>query len=69
MDRIRSPKEMEASLAAVNSLKLDGLVIIGGTYSNTDAAHLAEFFAAKGSSCRVVGVPVTIDGDVHNGFV
>ena len=69
VDRIRSPKEMEASLAAINNLKLDGLVIIGGTYSNTDAAHLAEYFVTRGSSCKVVGVPVTIDGDVHNGFV
>jgi diphosphate-dependent phosphofructokinase len=69
VDKIRSVKEQEAALAACTALKLDGLVVIGGTYSNTDAGHLAEFFAARGSATRVIGVPVTIDGDVHNAFV
>ena len=69
VDRVRSPRDQEAALAACAALALDGLVVIGGTYSNTDAAHLAEFFRARGSRCRVVGVPVTIDGDVHNNFV
>ena len=69
VDRVRSARDQEAALAACSALRLDGLVVVGGTYSNTDAAHLAEFFAARGSTCRVVGVPVTIDGDVHNNFV
>ena len=69
VDRVRSARDQEAALAACSALALDGLVVIGGTYSNTDAAHLAEFFKARGSRCRVVGVPVTIDGDVHNNFV
>jgi pyrophosphate--fructose-6-phosphate 1-phosphotransferase len=69
VDRIRSGKEQEAALAAATALKLDGLVIVGGTFSNTDAGHLAEVFAARGCATRVVGVPVSIDGDVHNQFV
>jgi 6-phosphofructokinase len=47
-------------------LKLDGLVVIGGDDSNTNAALLAEFFLEKGSKIRVVGCPKTIDGDLKN---
>ena len=41
---------------------LDGLVVIGGDDSNTNAAVLAEYLLAHGSGTRVVGVPKTIDG-------
>lgn len=41
---------------------LDGLVVIGGDDSNTNAAVLAEYLLAHGSKTRVVGVPKTIDG-------
>jgi diphosphate--fructose-6-phosphate 1-phosphotransferase len=51
------------------SLKLDGLVVIGGDDSNTNAALLAEFFLERNSSVRVVGCPKTIDGDLKNEFV
>lgn len=51
------------------SLKLDGLVVIGGDDSNTNAALLAEYFVKNGSSVRVVGCPKTIDGDLKNEFV
>jgi pyrophosphate--fructose-6-phosphate 1-phosphotransferase len=43
---------------------LDGLVVIGGDDSNTNAAVLAEYFTAHGSSIAVCGVPKTIDGDL-----
>jgi len=45
---------------------LDGLVIIGGDDSNTNAAVLAEYL--RGQECRtcVIGVPKTIDGDMKN---
>lgn len=62
VDKIRSAGDQAAALASAAALGLDGLVLVGGTYTNTDAAHLAEHFAAAGSKCRVVGVPVTIDG-------
>lgn len=51
------------------SHKLDGLVIVGGDDSNTNAAFLAEFFAAQKSSISIVGVPKTIDGDLQNRYV
>ncbi len=38
----------------------------GGDDSNTNAAVLAEFFAAEGLKTAVVGVPKTIDGDLKN---
>lgn len=50
----------------VEALGLDGLVIVGGDDSNTNAALLAEYFLAEGCSTKVVGVPKTIDGDIKN---
>ncbi|XP_047329420.1 pyrophosphate--fructose 6-phosphate 1-phosphotransferase subunit alpha isoform X2 [Impatiens glandulifera] len=68
-DQIRTTEQVNASLAACNALKLDGLVIIGGVTSNTDAAQLAETFAEAKCSTKVVGVPVTLNGDLKNQFV
>ncbi len=42
------------------------LVIIGGDDSNTNAAVLAEYFAAHNSGIQVIGCPKTIDGDLKN---
>ncbi len=47
--------------------KLDGLVIVGGDDSNTNAAFLAEYFELEGVSCSVIGIPKTIDGDLAVG--
>jgi 6-phosphofructokinase len=45
-------------------LDLDGLVVIGGDDSNTNACLLAEYFAKMNSKTRVIGCPKTIDGDL-----
>jgi len=45
---------------------LDGLVVIGGDDSNTNACLLGEYFAAHKSNCKVIGCPKTIDGDLKN---
>lgn len=50
-------------------LNLDGLVIIGGDDSNTNAAILSEYFKSKGSKTKVIGCPKTIDGDLKNYYV
>ena len=42
------------------------IVIIGGDDSNTNAAVLAEFFAANKTGVQVIGCPKTIDGDLKN---
>lgn len=52
-----------------NDLKLDGLVVIGGDDSNTNAAVLAEYFAKENCATRIVGCPKTIDGDLKNDVI
>lgn len=62
--KIEKPAEFAASLATCTDLNLDGLVVIGGDDSNTNAAVLAEYFEANGCRTKVCGVPKTIDGDL-----
>ncbi len=64
--KIESLEQFEAVLKILNQERLDGIVIIGGDDSNTNAAHLAEFLLKKGSYCKVIGTPKTIDGDLKN---
>lgn len=64
--KIETPEQFAAAEATVRSLDLDGLVIIGGDDSNTNAAFLAEYFAAHQCKTAVEGVPKTIDGDLKN---
>ena len=45
---------------------ITAIVIIGGDDSNTNAAILAEYFAAHNTGVRVIGCPKTIDGDLKN---
>ena len=45
---------------------ITAIVIIGGDDSNTNAAVLAEYFAASGAGVQVIGCPKTIDGDLKN---
>ncbi|XP_074558483.1 pyrophosphate--fructose 6-phosphate 1-phosphotransferase subunit alpha-like [Curcuma longa] len=68
-DQIRSTEQVNAAMLACKDLKLDGLIIIGGVTSNTDAAQLAETFAELKCPTKVVGVPVTLNGDLKNQFV
>jgi len=45
---------------------ITAIVIIGGDDSNTNAAVLAEYFAAHECGVQVIGCPKTIDGDLKN---
>ena len=45
---------------------INAIVIIGGDDSNTNAAVLAEYFAAHNTGIQVIGCPKTIDGDLKN---
>ena len=45
---------------------VNAVVIIGGDDSNTNAAVLAEYFAAHNTGIQVIGCPKTIDGDLKN---
>ncbi len=64
--KIETPEQFKAALHAVNENELNGLVIVGGDDSNTNAAFLAEYFASMSCKTCVVGVPKTIDGDLQN---
>ncbi|NGX58337.1 MAG: Pyrophosphate--fructose 6-phosphate 1-phosphotransferase [Chlamydiae bacterium] len=68
-DKIEKPEQFEATAQVVKNLGLDGVVIIGGDDSNTNAAFLAEYFLQHNIDCQVVGVPKTIDGDLTNQFI
>lgn len=68
-DQIKSYQQIKDAKAACEALKLDVLVLIGGCGTNSDAAQLAEFFLESGCTTKVVGIPVTIDGDLKNQFV
>eukprot|EP00607_Mallomonas_marina_P009969 CAMPEP_0182419788 /NCGR_PEP_ID=MMETSP1167-20130531/4154_1 /TAXON_ID=2988 /ORGANISM="Mallomonas Sp, Strain CCMP3275" /LENGTH=1084 /DNA_ID=CAMNT_0024594885 /DNA_START=57 /DNA_END=3311 /DNA_ORIENTATION=- len=62
--KIEKPAEFEAAMENCKALDLDGLVVIGGDDSNTNAAVLAEYFEANKCKTKVCGAPKTIDGDL-----
>jgi pyrophosphate--fructose-6-phosphate 1-phosphotransferase len=64
--KIETDEQLKASVDTCVKLQLDGLVVIGGDDSNTNAGILAEYFLANKCSTCVVGVPKTIDGDMRN---
>ena len=64
--KLQSTDDFRTALETARARKLDGLIVIGGDDSNTNACMLAEFAANAGSSLQVVGVPKTIDGDLKN---
>ncbi|CAE7655645.1 pfp, partial [Symbiodinium microadriaticum] len=62
--KIEKPEHFKASLDVCVALGLDGIVVIGGDDSNTNAAVLAEYFEANNCRTKVCGAPKTIDGDL-----
>jgi len=66
--RTKLETQEQFAIVAENCKKLgiNALVIIGGDDSNTNAAVLAEYFAAQGNGIQVIGCPKTIDGDLKN---
>nr|TKW32518.1 hypothetical protein SEVIR_2G172700v2 [Setaria viridis] len=69
VDQIRTTEQVNAAMSTCCDLSLDGLIIIGGVTSNSDAAQLAETFAKHNCNTKVIGVPVTLSGDLKNQFV
>ncbi len=63
--KIKSDEQFNAVLKTCKDHRLDGIVIIGGDDSNTNAALLAETLYHE--KVRVIGVPKTIDGDLQAG--
>ncbi len=66
----RTKLETEEQFAVVAQVcrkhEVNAVVIIGGDDSNTNAAVLAEYFAAQNTGIQVIGCPKTIDGDLKN---
>ncbi|WOG98833.1 hypothetical protein DCAR_0418178 [Daucus carota subsp. sativus] len=63
-DKIETPEQLKQAADTVQKLDLDGLVVIGGDDSNTNACILAEYFRVQNLKTRVIGCPKTIDGDL-----
>ncbi|KNA13684.1 hypothetical protein SOVF_114430 [Spinacia oleracea] len=63
-DKIETPEQFKQAEETALKLDLDGLVVIGGDDSNTNACLLAENFRSKNLKTRVIGCPKTIDGDL-----
>ena len=64
--KIETPEQFEAAAKTAKKHGLTAVVIIGGDDSNTNAAVLAEYFAANHLGVQVIGCPKTIDGDHKN---
>lgn len=65
--KIKSKDQFEKVKETVVKNNLDGLIVVGGDDSNTNAAFIAEYFEEEGISCNVIGIPKTIDGDMAVG--
>ena len=65
--KIKTPEQFESVKETILKNKLDGLVVVGGDDSNTNAAFIAEYLAKDGIECSVIGIPKTIDGDMAAG--
>ncbi|KAJ8470252.1 hypothetical protein OPV22_024595 [Ensete ventricosum] len=63
-DKIETPEQFKQAEETAMKLDLDGLLVIGGDDSNTNACLLAENFRQKNMKTRVIGCPKTIDGDL-----
>src|SRR5574344_1041548 len=64
--KLETEQQFQKSLAVCKKLNISAVVIIGGYYSNTNAALLGEWFVANNTNIQVIGCPKTIDGDVKN---
>ncbi|MGI6607447.1 MAG: diphosphate--fructose-6-phosphate 1-phosphotransferase [Erysipelotrichaceae bacterium] len=65
-DKLETVEHFETVAAVAKKHGVNAIVIIGGDDSNTNAAVLAEYFAANNYGIQVIGCPKTIDGDLKN---
>lgn len=64
--KLETEEQFEKALNVCKKLNIQGIVIIGGDDSNTNACMLAEWLKARNTGIQVVGCPKTIDGDLKN---
>ncbi len=65
--KIKTPEQFQKVKETVVKNKLDGLIVVGGDDSNTNAAFIAEYLEEANIPCSVIGIPKTIDGDMAAG--
>ena len=64
--KLETVAQFEVAAEVCKKHGVTAIVIIGGDDSNTNAAVLAEYFAAQNTGVQVIGCPKTIDGDLKN---
>lgn len=64
--KLETKEQFAVALEVCKKHNITAIVIIGGDDSNTNAAVLAEYFAANNAGVQVIGCPKTIDGDLKN---
>ena len=64
--KLETPAQFAVASEVCKKHGITAIVIIGGDDSNTNAACLAEYFAANNAGVQVIGCPKTIDGDLKN---
>lgn len=64
--KLETKEQFELATNVCKKHAVTAIVIIGGDDSNTNAAVLAEYFAANEVGVQVIGCPKTIDGDLKN---
>ena len=64
--KLESQEQFAVAAEVCKKHGITAIVIIGGDDSNTNAAVLAEYFAAHETGIQVIGCPKTIDGDLKN---
>ena len=64
--KLETKEQFAVAAEACKKHGITAIVIIGGDDSNTNAAVLAEYFAANNTGVQVIGCPKTIDGDLKN---
>jgi hypothetical protein len=69
-DNLRSLDQYNSITQVCKALNLDGLLLLGGPTTATDAAYLAEYLIAK-TDCEtaIITAPLTISGSIRNQFV
>ena len=64
--KLETVEQFKVASEVCKKHEITAIVIIGGDDSNTNAAVLAEYFAANNVGVQVIGCPKTIDGDLKN---
>ena len=64
--KLETQEQFAVAAEVCRKHNITAIVIIGGDDSNTNAAVLAEYFAAHNTGVQVIGCPKTIDGDLKN---